>query len=965
MPGPMRRRNKSNKIPNVKLRPAAPAPSNSRASRTPTSDHFLQDDEDVLGETQASILESCPRPFRGITLCTTGISDKTTLFKQAIELGAQYDSDLRDNITHLVAEVPGSAKYKCALANKIPIMHPSWVTDSYEIWLRGDDVDVQEMTRKHRLPIFSGVILVLSGFEDIERRTEINRLCTEEGGTYVKNIERPVKVTHLLCSSHSDAVTDKMKYAEKFNQRGEANIRVVWEEWFWDCLEFGGEFEEADYEVSKPPPERKSRSQGTWPSSQNAAPFDIPESHTPSLGRQVGPGDEEEIAAVKRVPAITLQLWESLLKPRGFELVEGKLVRSPSKSQPVRRNDEQGDFRPSRSPTRVVPPVPIPGPQRGESSTIAALRKPIARRNELSASAGDVTNAGAPPTAEGSVFRRRVQHLGPASSFLSYAPGRSGSVDDIGADAQPVASSSRQRTSGPSEHVDVPLGESSVLILETKLFAGLRFKALGEADSPAVYGAIRHSGGIMLASDSQDIDNVDFIIIRLASDSDIYREEPNEAIRERFRTECWLESCITQERICALDEHIAFRPLRIETPVPGMDAIVLTYSGLDESEACWIRRLARALGFHVAPKFSRQSTHLLCPSGVGPKADKAREWGIPIVDMAWLAEIACTGRLPLVPEESREVLCPVDSKGKGKERAQDIRMADITNSEDSEIAPAAVPTIPAAGDSGGHDEESKPASPQRHAADEEDLHFGGPGALLGGLERQFSDATPPPISRATTLELDLPNGTPSRPRNGNAMFSRKPSEKKTESRDDPGRIPSSESPSPMKLLPDANVPAPSPADKTKQAAKMLQESITTLLGKRPSSEDDLARQQSRKGKRLRVPSKTKAFKRQHSGTDADRAPLLMPEAVVDSAFKAEYTADDDDIGIRAAAGEDHADNSMRVTYEDPGQRTEQKRLLRLLDGQSCEEDSQPAAAASAKGRKGEDARRRSARISAS
>ena len=43
--------------------------------------------------------------------------------------------------------------------------------------------------------------------------------------------------------------------------------------------------------------------------------------------------DDEEIASVKRVPAATLRLWQSILKPRGFEVQDGRLVRSPSKSQ--------------------------------------------------------------------------------------------------------------------------------------------------------------------------------------------------------------------------------------------------------------------------------------------------------------------------------------------------------------------------------------------------------------------------------------------------------------------------------------------------------------------------------------------------------------------------------------------------------------------------------------------------------
>jgi DNA replication regulator DPB11 len=49
-----------------------------------------------------------------------------------------------------------------------------------------------------------------------------------------------VRVTHLLCSG--DEETEKMHYAQKFNERGEADIKLVWEEWFWDSLGFGGAF---------------------------------------------------------------------------------------------------------------------------------------------------------------------------------------------------------------------------------------------------------------------------------------------------------------------------------------------------------------------------------------------------------------------------------------------------------------------------------------------------------------------------------------------------------------------------------------------------------------------------------------------------------------------------------------------------------------------------------------------------
>jgi DNA replication regulator DPB11 len=90
----------------------------------------------------------------------------------------------------------------------------------------------------HRLPIFTELVIALSGIDDSDRQKQVNRLVTYNKGIFVENIERPVKVTHLLCSG--DEKTEKMKYAEKFNKLGEADIKLVWEEWFWDCIHFGG-----------------------------------------------------------------------------------------------------------------------------------------------------------------------------------------------------------------------------------------------------------------------------------------------------------------------------------------------------------------------------------------------------------------------------------------------------------------------------------------------------------------------------------------------------------------------------------------------------------------------------------------------------------------------------------------------------------------------------------------------------
>jgi DNA replication regulator DPB11 len=129
------------------------------------------------------------------------------------------------------------------------------------------------------------------------------------------------------------------------------------------------------------------------------------------------------------------------------------------------------------------------------------------------------------------------------------------------------------------------------------------------------------------------------------SGSALFQAEPDAARRAKYRTECWLERCVFAGEVCGADAHPAFVPL----PVSGGDACggaLLSVSGLEQAELCWTRRLARARGVPVAPAFSRRSTHLLCPSGAGAKFDKAREWGVPVVGTAWLAEVARTGMIP-------------------------------------------------------------------------------------------------------------------------------------------------------------------------------------------------------------------------------------------------------------------------------------------------------------------------------
>lgn len=130
--------------------------------------------------------------------------------------------------------------------HRMPIMRTSWITESHDTWLSGDDIDFKTALNKHRLPVFTSIRLCITGIDPIEKRTQVHKLLLRGGGIFIKDLDRNT-TTHLLCGEEGENETDergytlKMQYAEKVNIKGAGRIHMVWEEWFWDCLEFGGE----------------------------------------------------------------------------------------------------------------------------------------------------------------------------------------------------------------------------------------------------------------------------------------------------------------------------------------------------------------------------------------------------------------------------------------------------------------------------------------------------------------------------------------------------------------------------------------------------------------------------------------------------------------------------------------------------------------------------------------------------
>ncbi|KAF8151040.1 hypothetical protein B0H34DRAFT_160966 [Crassisporium funariophilum] len=971
----MRRRgNKSSKVPGVKLRPAEKGAY--KLSGPSEESCWAQDTQP--GSDDVGLVDLCPRPLKSVVICATGVADKPTIFKQAVELGATCTPAFTDRVTHLVAEEHGGAKYMCALERKIPIVKPSWITENYQVWLRGDDVDISTSVAHHRLPIFSGVVICPSGITDITRRTQIAQLITSHGGTYLKDLTRPVRVTHLLCSG--DEETDKMRYAEKFNGRGEARIHLVWEEWFWDSVDFGGRFEEGRYAVRGERPERRAVVEGAaWPPS--SAPEECEEAPSSSLSAAKGKAlptaeemVEDEPAFMNVLPSVTLQLWGALLSRRGYQITDGEVILSPTKTK-IKKTASPSPAAPLRTYHELDG-----GFEKG-GSVISAFRR---------------TNSFAPALHPKDKEEGRQMPFRRTASSAAAIP-------------VPVAGPSKQVPLQPQAG---PSGSGSMM--PSRIFEGMRVRALGEARSANVRQAVEERGGRMVSDEEEE---VDFVIVRLVSGSKLYKAEESETMRTKYRTECWLEQCIYEERLCAAAEHVSHVPLGISIPIPGAERVVVSLSGFEQSETCALKRLFRALGITLSPTFSRRSTHLLCPSGTGLKFDKAREWGVPVVGLGWVGEVVRVGSVLgvegfLVGGEG------VDKKGKARDKGEggaemdmmvdcENRMNDITNNTppDAVDRPASMakPKLPI---------ERQPTTliPHPDPPEAHNHSISGPGSgvsfgpAIGVLGRGSSSYIPHPSSivspSRSMASLAIVQYGPTGDDGETFSFTAKSSRGESfdvgigglsnalasgsnhnyqgedlngENDDTHERIPSSKSPSPMKSLrrvgsTSSTRQSLSPVKIDCEKAKALQESITSLLGKRPSPDEEAggiavegaggAGVNGRNGKRAR-PTRSKPQTRQSSDAKIaqQRSPPPKPapkprksttskrsrplaDALMNPFDSYSHENEHDDDNELLESGAKGQDESVRVMYEDPGQRDEKKRLMSLLKGGSQSQSQQ-------------------------
>jgi DNA replication regulator DPB11 len=208
-----------------------------------------------------------------------------------------------------------------------------------------------------------------------------------------------------------------------------------------------------------------------------------------------------------------------------------------------------------------------------------------------------------------------------------------------------------------------------------------------------------------------------------------------------------------------------------------------------------------------APTFNCATTHLLCPSAVGAKYDKARVWGTPVVDMRWLSHTAKNGALP-----PRGMFLVPDSHEPDAETSDVNMMQEEGTTASPQIMPPATPS---------------PEATQPDADSANQGGYVGRPRLNHSPDEVIPSSSPthPPASSPPSSSHLPPSSLSAHP--SLALSSRSSGKTSTpggDTDDDEAaqRVPSSNTPSPLKL----------PQEQTDPAARALHESISNLLGKR-------------------------------------------------------------------------------------------------------------------------------------
>lgn len=590
-------------MPNAKLKPVpiASAPrsdlnstvqrstkqSKGKGKETSARPPDIDGDDDE--EDQSEFRESLCREkslLAGSIICFSGILDpvKSQAKDYAEKLGATVTKALTLDVTHLICDRPGSAKYHAAIDNNIRIMLPMWLEALYSSFTEGDNVDFKNITHRYAMKPFQNLKFSITGSTSTPR-THFIQLAEDNGASV--SLDLDIDCTHLivLASLEASANADSTLFnLEKVQaaRKTDASIKIVWQEWLEDCAARGGCLPETPYLMKEdvPRPSRLHLNDGTDSASKA-------DSEKIGLAREFCP--DEPAVAIKR-PTTRLGSQTAILASIISE-----------QDLPATRAFNRVKSKPSRAASPDVSPD-LPEFHFGDS-----------HRKEVATSTSQAVNSAA-----------RLSDLLDQSKSID----RQSLVKKLSS----VRSSKFESPSHtPSQRVE-NAGSQTVWAHPT-LFRNCTISIAGCTPSHhrQVTEAVTQCGAIV----TSDHALADYTIVP-------HINPPWIPPGCNPVAHSWVEQSLFEGQLVDPDHNWAARPIRVN-PIPSTEQYVLSACGYNPPELQILKRAVNSLKLKFIDYPRRQDvTHIfLGPDKTSVRLQKVKSWDEKeFVDLDWLLALA-------------------------------------------------------------------------------------------------------------------------------------------------------------------------------------------------------------------------------------------------------------------------------------------------------------------------------------
>lgn len=83
-------------------------------------------------------------------------------------MGAEHKLDLTSDVTHLIVGDINTPKYKYVARERedVKVLSPEWLEAVRQSWMTAEAFDLQELEEKYKLPVFAGLSVCVTGFDD-------------------------------------------------------------------------------------------------------------------------------------------------------------------------------------------------------------------------------------------------------------------------------------------------------------------------------------------------------------------------------------------------------------------------------------------------------------------------------------------------------------------------------------------------------------------------------------------------------------------------------------------------------------------------------------------------------------------------------------------------------------------------------------------------------------------------------